>query len=229
MMALIVAGIATVVPSLQAIFEQTPAVIDMQQRGRTAVDAIAQSVRAAERVVLLDADPMRGHFRRLMTITRKTNAAQGMLEQDQVGAGGDLVLAPAHCPAIADVCGFVRGTTAVINGNGRFDVFVVGSTDPPTRTIAPRQGFDQPYHANATVLEVDAYTFRLALQPDGSSTLVRDTAAGATQPSADRVGEVCFLQTAGERSIDVTVTLQRQGAPPVESTRRLHVMGRNLP
>jgi prepilin-type N-terminal cleavage/methylation domain-containing protein len=228
--ALLAAMVAAVVPSLQVMFEQTPAALDLQQRGRSAVDAITLAVRSADRVEFLDPDPSHPHFRRLMTVTRKANAARGVLEHDQSNAGGDLSLAAARCPAAADVCGFVRGATAAIaDVSGRFDVFVVGSIDTRRRSISPRRRFDQPYAAGAEVIEVDAHTFRLAPQPDGSSTLVFDTGAGAVQPIADRVSDLRFDKALDGRGVSVAFTLQRQGMPPVESARRIAVMARNLP
>jgi prepilin-type N-terminal cleavage/methylation domain-containing protein len=230
--AVLAATVAATVPSLQAFFEQTPAAIEMQQRGRTVLDAIAQSVRTADRVLLLDADPAEPRFRQLMTIAPRANAAQGLLQQDQSDAGGALFLSATRCPAVPDVCGFIRGATAVIADAGRYEVFTVGSTAAATRSITPRQPLALAYAAGAQVVEVDAHTFRLAPQPDGSSTLVRDTGAGAAQPIADRVGELRFEQTFGARGIDFTVKLQRPGATPgasiVESTRRMAIVARNV-
>ena len=227
--ALVAAAIAAVVPSLQAFFEQAPAAIDLQQRGRTAVDAIAQAVRAADKVLLLDQDPSRDHFRQLTTIAPKPNAAQGVVEVDQPGPGGDLPLSVARCPNMPDLCGFRRGSVALVaDGSGRFDVFTVGSIDAAARTVSPRRPFDQPYLADATLIEVDAYTFRLDPQPDGSSTLVRETATGAVQPVVDRVSELRFEHRFDARGIEVTLKLQPQGTPVRESTRRIAIVARNV-
>ncbi|HJU41646.1 MAG TPA: prepilin-type N-terminal cleavage/methylation domain-containing protein [Vicinamibacterales bacterium] len=223
------AAIATVVPSLQAFFEHTPAAIDLQQRGRTAVDVIAQAIRSADKIVLADEDPDHDYFRRLTAIAPRVNAAQGVLAEDQVGAGGDLALSEMRCPNVPDVCGFVRGTVAVISDtSGRFEVFTVGSSDGAMQSISPRRRFDEPYAADATVLEVDANTFRLEPQPDGSFTLVRETGAGAVQPIVDRVSDVRFERTFDVRGIDITLTLQSHRAGGGESTRRLAVVARNV-
>ena len=227
--ALVAAAIAAVVPSLQAFFEQAPAAIDLQQRGRTAVDAIAHAVRAADHVVLLDQDSSHGGFRQLWTIAPKTNAAQGVVGEDQSGPGGELWLSAARCPGVPDVCGFERGSLALIaDGTGRFEVFTVGSVDVAARGIVPRRRFEQPYAADATVVEVDAYTFRLDPQPDGSSALVRETGSGAVQPLVDRVSELRFERSFDERGIGVTLTLRSQGPRTEESTRRMAIVARNL-
>ena len=225
---LLVAAIAAVVPSLQAFFEQAPGTIDLQQRGRTAVDAIAQAVRAADHVVPFDQDSY-GRFRQLRTIAPKTNGAQGVVAEDQSGPGGELWLSAARCPGVPDVCGFVQGSIArIADGAGRFDIFTVGAIDAATRGITPRHRFVQPYAADATVVEVDAYTFRLEPQPDGSSALVRETGAGAVQPIVDRVTEMRFEPSFDARGIDVTLTLQPQGVQAEVSTRRMAIVARNL-
>jgi prepilin-type N-terminal cleavage/methylation domain-containing protein len=223
------AAIAAVVPSLQALFEQAPRTIDLQQRTRTAVEAIAHAVRAADEVELLEQDSSHGYFRQLRTIAPKANAAQGVVVEDQSRPGGELWLSEARCANAPDVCGFVRGSIArVADGTGRFDIFTVGSIDVAARGIAPRRRFDQAYAANATVAEVDAYYFRLDPQPDGSFALVRESGAGAVQPIVDRVSEVRFERSLGARRIDVTLTLLSHGPRPEESTRRMAIVARNL-
>jgi prepilin-type N-terminal cleavage/methylation domain-containing protein len=227
--ALVAAVIAAVVPSLQAFFEQAPRTIDLQQRARTAVDAIAHAVRAADEVVLLEQDPSHGYFRQLQTIAPTANAAQGVVVEDQSGPGGELWLSEARCAGVPDVCGFVRGSIArIADGTGRFDIFTVGSIDVAARGIAPRSPFDQPYAADATVVEVDAYIFRLDPQPDGSFALVRETGSGAVQPIVDRVSEVRFERAFDARGIDVTLTLLSHGPRAEASTRRMAMVARNL-
>ena len=217
------AAIAAVVPSLQAAFEQTPAAIDLHQRGRTAIDAIAQAVRSADRVVLLDAG-------RLMAIVPRISAARAVLAEDQTNAGADLFLSEARCPSIPDVCGFARGSSALISEvSGRFDVFIVASVDEHARSMSAQQHFDRAYAADADVIEVDAYTFRLDAQPDGSTTLIRETAAGAVQAIVDRVTSLRFDEAFGGRGIDVTMTLQPHGVPAAAITRRMAIVARNLP
>jgi prepilin-type N-terminal cleavage/methylation domain-containing protein len=221
--ALLAAGIAAVVPSLQAYFERTPATIDLHQRGRTAIDAIAQAIRSADRVLLLDAE-------RLMTIVPRINAAHGVLRQDQSSAGAALLLSDLRCPLVPDVCGFRSGTSALIaDGHGRFDLFIVGAVNLDARSISARRRFDQAYAADADVVEVDACTFRLDPQPDGSQALVRETSAGAVQPLVDRVTGLRFEEALGNRGIDVTITLQPHGSSAPGITRRIAIVVRNQP
>ena len=221
--ALLAGAVAAVVPSLQAYFEHTPAAIDLQQRGRTALDVIAQAIRSADRVVLIDATT-------LTTIARRINGARGFLKEHQVDTQAALALSDLRCPSLPDVCGFLNGTPASIaDAHGRFELFIVGSADPITHTIWPRHELDHAYEAAADVIEVDAYTFRLELQPDGSNTLVRETAAGAVQPIVDRVSALRFEDAFDHRGIDVTVTLKAHGSPSAEITRRAAIVPRNLP
>ena len=223
------AAVAAVVPSLQAFFEQTPAIIDLQQRGRTAVDTIAQAVRSAERVVLLDEEPAGGSFRQLMTIAAKTNAARGLVAEQQLDPGDDLVLSDLHCPNVPDVCGFMRGSVAVVtDGTERFDLFTVGAIDARRWSIAPQRPFDEPYRVHATVVEVDAQTFRLDRQPDGSLTLVRETGTGAVQPIVDRVSELRFANTFDARNVDVTLKLRPHGTMAGDTTRHIAIAARNV-
>lgn len=226
--ALVAAAIAATVPSLQAFFERTPAAIDVQQRGRTALDAIAQAVRGAVEVRLLDGDPGAGDFRQLMTISPRPSAARGVVEQHLEDSGGSVVLAAAGCPAIADVCGFVRGSVAAIAGGGGLELLTVGAAYAASRSISPKTRLGAAYGAGAAVVEVDAYTFRLDPQADGSQALVRETAAGAVQPIVDRVTALRFARTFDARGVDVSITLQLHGSR-VETTRRLATLARNLP
>lgn len=207
---LITGAIAAIVPPARTAFDQTPAAIEMQQRGRTAIDTIAQALRSAGSdvgaaldlgpfanlvpIALLSAPDDSGRrFSRLTAITPKPYPAQGILLTNQPGGGGSLTLATTNCPNVKDVCGFVAGATAAIaDGTGRFDLFVVASTHPGARRLTPLIPFAQPYTSGSIVVEVDAYTFRLETQPDGSRTLVRETGAGAVQPIVDDVTELAF-------------------------------------
>jgi prepilin-type N-terminal cleavage/methylation domain-containing protein len=199
------AGIAAVVPPARVAFEHVPAELDLQQRGRTAADSIAQAIRAAGSTVIVseelgalagmvpavipfDLDLSGTRFLRLKVIAPRPNAAQGILAQHQAGPHGDLVLSPSRCPGVPVVCGFTNHTTAVIaDGSGRFDVFTIASALAATETLTPARQLVPPYAAGSIVVEVDVYTLQLDPQPDGTHALVRVTAAGAVQPIADRV------------------------------------------
>jgi prepilin-type N-terminal cleavage/methylation domain-containing protein len=204
------AGIAAVVPPARVAFERIPAELDLQQRGRTAVDTIAQAIRAAGSTVIVsdelgplagvvpavipsDLDPSGTRFLRLKVIAPRPNAAQGILSQHQAGPHGDLVLSSSRCPGVPVVCGFTSDTTAVIaDGSGRFDVFTIASAQAATDTLTPARQLVPPYAAGSIVVEVDVYTFQLDAQPDGSHALVRVTAGGAVQPIVDRVTTLHF-------------------------------------
>jgi prepilin-type N-terminal cleavage/methylation domain-containing protein len=207
--ALVCASLAVVVTPARAAFEVTPAEIDLQQRGRSAVEVIVQAIRAAgadavaseefgslsgviPAVILWDIDAD-GRFTRLKVIAHRINAAQGVLDRHQAGPSGALALALDRCPSAAVVCGFARDTTALIaDGSGRFDLFTVATADAATHRITARRSLSAAYAAGSFVLEVDVYTFQLDTQPDGSRTLVRVTAAGAVQPLVDRVSALAF-------------------------------------
>lgn len=203
--ALIAGAIAGVAAPARAAFERTPEAIALQQRGRAALEAVSQVMRSAganvqasqdlgaladivPAVVLGDYDEEANQFTRLLVIAPKLNAAQGTLVQDQDGPSGSLMLAPVGCPYISDVCGFLPDMPVVIaDGTGRFDIFVVGSTQSFSRRVTSKTVFDRPYPAGAVVFEADALSFRLS-----DDAFVRETPAGAVQPIVDGVSAVFF-------------------------------------
>ena len=218
--AVVAGSIAAVLSPARVAFERTPADIDLQQRARTAIDVIAQAVRAAgtdvvisgelgplaavvPAVIPFEVDESGTGFSKLKVITPRPHPAQGTLAEHQAGPNGDLVLSPSRCPAAPVVCGFSEGTTAIIaDGSGRFDVFTIASAHAATNRVTPARPLQPPYAAGSIVVEVDVYTFQLDAQPDGSQTLVRITAAGAVQPIVDRVTKLQFepyvLDNAGQ-------------------------------
>jgi type II secretory pathway pseudopilin PulG len=239
---LIAGALANVVPAARAAFDRVPADLDLQQRGRTAIDVLSHALRAAGQDVAATAglgllsdllptvaagDPQTpgGAFKSVTVIAPVTNPAQGVLSADQPGTAAVITLGTAHCPSIQDVCGFLPGVSAVIaDGNGGYDVFIVASTAVGPRTLSPDRVLSRAYPAGAVVVEVAADTFRLAAQTDGSSSLVRETAAGAVQPIVDFVEDLTF-DVAGDqmpagflrlRQIDVSIRVQ----PQTESMRR---------
>lgn len=198
---LVIAGaIAGVAPSARAAFDRVPAELDLQQRGRTAIDVLSQAIRSAGRNVgdLLPAVSVAepdesGTFTELTAIIPVANAAQGVLSGDQPGAGATMTLAIEQCPNLKEVCGFTPGTTAVIaDGAGNYDVFAIAVTDAGARDLTPAAPLSRAYPAGSVVVEVDQLTFSLAPQPDGSYSLVRRTAAGAVQPIVDFVTALSF-------------------------------------
>lgn len=221
---IISAAIGAVVPPSRAVFEQTPAALELQQRGRIAIDTIAQAVRSAgitnvvPAMVLSAPDSSGERFTRLLAIARTLHAAQATLAADQQGSSGDLLLSESSCPAVSDVCGFTRGATAAIaDGSGRFDLFIVMATDQGLNSVSSSDVFAEPYPAGSVVIEVDAHTFRLDAQPDGSKTLVRETVAGAIQPIVDHAAALSFLATGAQ--LEVNLTLH---AAPTADYRRVH-------
>jgi prepilin-type N-terminal cleavage/methylation domain-containing protein len=209
---LVAAGIAGMVPASRAAFEHTPAALDLQQRGRTLVDTIAPAVRSAgvpgfvPAVVLADPDPSGESFTSLLAIARRPGGGEGVLDRDQAGPSGGLILSPAGCPDVEEVCGFAAGAAAVIaDGAGQFDLFIVQDTRRIFRRLVSTSALSAAYPAGSIVVEVDADTFRLETQPDGTKTLVRVTLAGAIQPVVDRVRDLSFRVTG--RLLDATAVL----------------------
>lgn len=195
--AVLSAAVAGMAPAARAAFDAAPAALDLQQRGRTGVDVVAAAIRSAAwasmvpAVIPLSPIPDSGEtgFEALYVIAPVPNASQGVLDRDQPGPHGVLTLAGGPgCPAVQDVCGFTPGAVAVIaDGSGRFDVFTVASTNNSRGQITASLAFPSAYPAGSIVVEVDAQYFRLDDQGDGSRSLVRETAGGATQPIVDNV------------------------------------------
>lgn len=192
------AVVAAVAPAARAAFDAAPATLDLQQRGRTGIDALAAAIRSAASQSVLPAliplSPRLGssetEFEALYVVTAVPNPSQGVLAGDQPGAHGVLTLAAGPgCPAVPEVCGFTSGTVAAISdGGGRFDVFTVAFADSTRGEITAAAPFSSAYPAGSFVFEVAAHHFRLDDQDDGSRSLVRETAGGATQPIIDHVG-----------------------------------------
>lgn len=228
--ALLIAGaLAGVVQPARAAFDRVPAELDLQQRGRTAIDVISQAVRSAGKNVAAThalgalseivpvvsvTDPVAsgGGFATLTVIAPIADGAQGVLAANQPGGAGSLTLATAPCPNVKDVCGFNRGMTAVItDGSGRYDVFMVASTVVSSRRLTADRSFPLAYSIGAAVVEIDQHTFSLAPQADGSFSLIRETAAGAVQPVVDFVTALTF--TISNHQVDVAVSLQAATEP----------------
>jgi prepilin-type N-terminal cleavage/methylation domain-containing protein len=239
---LIAGALASVVQPARAAFDRVPAELDLQQRARTAIDALSQALRSAGRNVaapdglglLSDIVPTAsvsgpdesGPFTELTVIVPVTDAAQGILFRDQSETGGAIQLATAPCPDVADVCGFTIGSPAVIaDGAGNYDVFIVAATNPGARLVTPAGALSRSYPAGSVVVEANEFTFSLAQQADGSYSLIRRTAAGAVQPVVDFVSSLTF-DVIGRNvpagffqleQVDVSIGVE----PPRESLRRL--------
>jgi type II secretory pathway pseudopilin PulG len=230
---LLAGALAGVVAPARAVFDRVPAELDLQQRGRTAIDVISTALRSAGKNVaatnqpgalpislpafaLTDPDESGEAFSILTVTTPTVNGAQGIVATDQAGAFGAVTLGITLCPNVNDFCGFKAGTTAIISdGAGHHDLFEVASTAVAERTLTADRGFSQAYPAGSAVIEVDQHTFSLSAQADGSLSLIRETAAGAIQPVVDGVASLVFHGS--ERQVDIAVTVQAS----TESLRRV--------
>lgn len=203
---------ALVAVPARAAFAATPAAIDVEQRARTALEALAAPLRsagayggagpraaplaAALPVVTPFGTPREsdGAFPSIRVISVVPDGARGVLAVDQAGPGGALTLDPASgCPEWKAPCGFVAGATAVVaDGLGRFEVFEVGAVAPGALQLRATRPLAMAYPAGSMVTEVSADRFELVAQPDGSRTLSKVTAAGASQPIVDRVLDMSF-------------------------------------
>ena len=171
------------VPAAREAFTRIPAELETQQRARVAMESIAQAARMAIARAVGDAHS-------LTLVIGVPGGGAGILAS-HAGLTAPLLLNASGCPAIKDVCGFTSGAWAVVQDAwGAFDVFAVAATTVGTRSVTPSRALSKVYAAGATVASADRYTFRLAMQADGTESLVRETAAGAVQPLVDFVGEL---------------------------------------
>jgi hypothetical protein len=104
----------------------------------------------------------------------------------------------------------------IADGAGRFDLFTVAATNSSSNSMSSSVAFAGPYPAGSVVVEIEAHSFRLDTQPDGSKTLVRETVAGAIQPIIDHVAELSFQASGAE--LDMKLVLQ---AAPSAAYRRV--------
>jgi prepilin-type N-terminal cleavage/methylation domain-containing protein len=202
---LIAGALATAVPSAREVFDRVPAELEMQQRGRMAIDALSQALRAADRVSVANPDDD-GAYSELTAIIPVVNAAQAVLALDQPSPGGPMTFAASACPTVSTLCGFSVGTIAMVSDAiDHFDVFAVASVDATLRRITPNRALSQAYPAGSTVIQVEQNTFGLNQQTDGTYTLTRVTAAGAVQPMIDFISNLAFR--VDDNRVDVAVTV----------------------
>ncbi len=242
-MMLVIAGtLAGVVPSARESFDRIPADLELQQRGRTAIDTLSRALRSAGRDVVatnrlgslsdllpavwLSEPDGSGAFTTLSVILPVTEPAQGVLSAEQLGTGAGFTLEDTACPGVGEVCGFVAGMTAMVaDGLGHFDLFEVENAVAALRMLTPSRALSRSYPAGAVVVEVEELRFSLARQPDESFTLVRETAAGAIQPIVDFVSDLAFRAVGRDaaagfyqpREVDVSLTVQA----PTPALRRV--------
>jgi type II secretory pathway pseudopilin PulG len=209
---LISGALASVVTPARAAFDRVPAELDLQQRGRTAIEVLSQAIRSA--ISIADPGAAGGALATLTVITPVAAGARGVTDTNQ--SGTSMVLATTPCPNVKDVCGFTPGAAAVItDGDGQYDVFIVTSTIPGARQLSSDRSLSHAYPAGSTVVEIEQSTFSLSSQADGSLSLIRETAAGAIQPIVDFVSKLSFIVSGGQVDIALSV-----GAP-TDSLRRV--------
>jgi len=204
--------IAALTPSARSAFDRVPAELELRQRGRTALEIITQAVRAAGRdgliptVIVSDPDETATAFSTLTAIVPVANPAQGVLAVDQTSTSGPMTLAVSPCPNVKDVCGFTPDAAAVVvDASGHSDVFVVAATNAGARRMTPDRVLSRVYPAGSVVVEIEASTFRLDEQLDGSFSLVRETAAGAVQPVVDFLSSLTFSFDPPQLNVALTV------------------------
>ncbi len=202
---LIAGALAAAAPAARAAFDRVPAELELEQRGRIAIDTLTRSLRAAERVAVSVPDGA-GGYAQLTTVTPVESAAQGVLAIDQATPSASMTLAAWLCPNLKDVCGFTNGAMAMISsGQGGFDVFIVGATSAVQRQLTPSHALSRAYPAGSTLIEVEQNTFGIDEQADGTFSLTRVTAAGAVQPIVDGIRSLTFQVSS--RRVDVEVTV----------------------
>ena len=212
---LLAGALLAIMPGARAAFERIPADLELHQRGRIAIETLTQVLRAAHHVSL-DSPDDDGTFAQLTAVGAVENPAQGALSIDQASPGAMITLGVDVCPDVSDVCGFKAGDVAMISDqDGGFDVFIVAALDVVLRRLTPDRVLSHVYPAGSKVVEVEQQTFSLDLQPDGSYSLIRVTAAGAVQPIVDFIPALAFW--ADGHSIGVRLTAEAV----TESERRL--------
>jgi prepilin-type N-terminal cleavage/methylation domain-containing protein len=249
--ALLSGAIAAVTPQARSAFEATPEALDLQQRERTLIDVLTRAVRSAAwlavthdqgdagdrgpAIELLEPDEA-GQVFHSMRVIAIAGPGRGVLASDQVAPADALVLRPdAFCPVVADVCGFVPGAiAAVVNREGRTDLFAIASVNPGATSIRPSSALSGSYARGSAVFAVSADWYRLAEQGDDSLALVRETAAGAVQPVVDNVLalDITRWPASGTTTrIDVSVQVGSNSTGPRRGvgtrTRRVSVALRN--
>ena len=152
---LIAGVVASVAPPAREAFDRVPAELDLQQRGRTAIDALSQALRSSGKNVAatellgslsgllptasVSEPDESGAFTELTVIVPVRDAAQGCCQRIKPGpAAADHSRDRHIVPNVKDVCGFTPGSTAVIaDGAGHYDVLPIASTDAGARRMTP--------------------------------------------------------------------------------------------
>jgi prepilin-type N-terminal cleavage/methylation domain-containing protein len=199
--ALLVAGaLAAAAPAARTAFDRVPAELDIQQRGRIAIDTLSQALRATYAVWPSTPDAS-GGFSEVTLATPVPNPAQGVLQIDQPAPGAPMTLDGISCPNFNDLCGFTAGMTALASDPVGMELFMVASVDQIARTITPSAPLSRTFAAGATARQVEQSVFRL----DAQSSLVRVTAANAVQPMVDAIADLSFTVAPDRVEVSLTV------------------------
>lgn len=204
--ALLSGAIAAAAPPARAIFESTPEVLDAQQREQTAADVIARALRSAAHlsatrddgtaglvapaVELLQPDPDGSWFHGVRVVV-VAGPGRGVLRAAQASPAAALQLrSDAHCPSTADVCGFSKNmAVAIVDIEGHLDVFTIAAVNKGSFSLTATTALGRAYPAGSALWAVSADAYYRSAEADGSSTLVRETVAGAVQPIVDVVSQ----------------------------------------
>jgi prepilin-type N-terminal cleavage/methylation domain-containing protein len=226
---LIAGAIAKAAPAARAAFDRLPAELEMQQRGRMAIDSLSQALRSADRVSVANPDES-GAYAELTVVTPVASGAQAVLSIDQAAPAAMMTLAASACPNIRDVCGFIAGSLGVVSDNSGYDVFIVSSTDAGQRRLTPDHALSRAYPAGAHLVEVEENSFGLDQQSDGTYSLTRVTAAGAVQPIADFIASLTFNLVDRQVAITLHVQAAQESLRPLISDRvfKTSITARNV-
>jgi len=243
--ALLSGAIAATAPQARAVFDSTPEVLDVQQREHAAADVLARALRsaahlsatredggagkAAPAVELLQPDDAGPWFHAVRVVVL-AGTGRGVLAAAQSSPATALQLrTDAHCPSSGEVCGFSKGmAAAIVDVDGRVDVFTIAAVNKDSGDLTPAAPLDRAYQAGSALFAVSADTYSLAAGPDGSSALVRETAAGAVQPIVD---EVSGLDLRAVRRLDLVTRVDfviRVGARSATPSRRVAARTRRV-
>jgi prepilin-type N-terminal cleavage/methylation domain-containing protein len=249
--ALLSGAIAAAAPPARRIFESTPGALEMQQREHTATDVLTHALRSAPHLAVARDDGTVGqaapavelqepdaagpwfHALRVVVIA---GHGRGVLLADQASPAAALQLrSGAQCPSSGEVCGFSKGmAVAIVDTDGRLDLFTIAAVNTGSHSLIPTAALDRAYPAGSGLWAVSADTYYLNLEADGSSTLVRETVAGAVQPIVDVVAQMDLraVRRAGLLArVDLVVSVGARAATPSQGmaarTRRVSVSMRN--
>jgi Tfp pilus assembly protein PilW len=214
-MAVVTAGIFTVVNPARGTFQLQPELADMQQRLRVVADALFKDLVAAGaggsmgsdaaafehffpsvfpmRRGLLSPDPpdvFKSDTITLMSVP--ATAAQTKTTQAMAGSSSDLpVEAQPACPPADRLCGFAAGMNAVIYDDmGTFDIFTIAGVDSAALTIVRAPGsLSKAYGAGARVTQAASVTYSLNAP---ASQMMRYNGMHSDAAAADNIVSLIF-------------------------------------